>query len=118
MTQLPSVDLRGLRALVTGGATGIGLAITEALMAHGAGVHACGTKADALDSAKAALPGLGVSVVPREVGQLYVKNGWVSLVQLNNDWAQRQFVILFRSKDELNPAARELLGFLSRAKGV
>ena len=62
MTQLPSVDLRGLRALVTGGATGIGLAITKALMAHGAGVHACGTKADALDSAKAALPGLGVSV--------------------------------------------------------
>ena len=91
MTQLPSVDLRGLRALVTGGATGIGLAITEALMAHGAGVHACGTKADALDSAKAALPGLGVSVADitqeTQVRQLFadIEQRWGGLDILVNN---------------------------------
>ncbi len=55
-------DLQGRRALVTGGAQGIGLAITQALVAHGARVHICGTNAAALRDAQALLPGIGTSV--------------------------------------------------------
>ncbi len=55
-------DLNGHRALVTGGAQGIGLAITQALVAHGARVHICGTNATALKEAQQSLPGIGISV--------------------------------------------------------
>lgn len=55
-------NLDGRRALVTGGAQGIGLAITQALVAHGARVHICGTNAAVLKEAQASLPGLSVSV--------------------------------------------------------
>ena len=55
-------DLNGHRALVTGGAQGIGLAITQALVAHGARVHVCGTNATALKETAQSLPGIGISV--------------------------------------------------------
>lgn len=45
------VDLTGKKALVTGGAKGIGLAITRALAAAGAEVIACGRDAAALQAA-------------------------------------------------------------------
>ena len=48
MTAPISLSLPGQRALVTGGASGIGLAITQALVAQGAKVIICGTKAEAL----------------------------------------------------------------------
>ena len=57
-----SFDLHGQRALVTGGASGIGLAITQALVARGAKVHVCGTKAQVLSDAKAALPNVHTSI--------------------------------------------------------
>jgi DNA-binding transcriptional LysR family regulator len=57
--------------------------------------------------------GLGISVVPKEVGQLYVDNRLVSIVSLDNSWSQRQFVILYRSLEELTPAARQMLDFLT-----
>ena len=56
MTSSISLSLKGQRALVTGGASGIGLAITQALVAQGANVIICGTKTEALSQAKAALP--------------------------------------------------------------
>ena len=62
MNSLPSFNLQGKRALVTGGAHGIGLAITQALIAQGATVHVCGTQADVLTEAQQALPGLSISV--------------------------------------------------------
>ena len=55
-------DLNDRRALVTGGAQGIGLAITQALVAHGARVHICGTNATALKETAQSLPGIGISV--------------------------------------------------------
>ncbi len=55
-------DLNGRRALVTGGAQGIGLAITQALVAHGARVHICGTNAVALNQASQSLPSITSSV--------------------------------------------------------
>ena len=57
-----SFNLQGQRALVTGGASGIGLAITLALVANGAKVHICGTKTQALADAQAAHPEIHTSV--------------------------------------------------------
>ena len=62
MTSPFTFSLQGRRALVTGGAQGIGLAITQALVAHGAQVHICGTNEAALKDAQASLPGIGISV--------------------------------------------------------
>jgi NAD(P)-dependent dehydrogenase (short-subunit alcohol dehydrogenase family) len=50
--------LQGRHALVTGGGTGIGLAIARALAAQGAAVTITGRRAGVLDAAAAATPGL------------------------------------------------------------
>lgn len=55
-------NLDGQRALVTGGAQGIGLAITQALVAHGARVHICGTNAAALNDAQQSMAGISTSI--------------------------------------------------------
>jgi NAD(P)-dependent dehydrogenase (short-subunit alcohol dehydrogenase family) len=50
------IGLKGKRVLVTAGAQGIGLAITEAFVAAGALVHICDVNADFLTSAKEKYP--------------------------------------------------------------
>lgn len=57
--------------------------------------------------------GLGVSIVPREVGQMYVANQLVKTIPLKDDWAHRRFVICFRSHEELTPASKSLIDFLT-----
>ena len=56
--------------------------------------------------------GLGISVVPRQVAQIYVSAGQVCIVPLLNSWAQREFVICYRRHEDLTPAAARLLEFL------
>ena len=56
---------------------------------------------------------LGVSVVPRQVSQIYVSAGQVKLVRLLNDWSHREFAVCFRRRADLTPAAQRLLEFLS-----
>jgi NAD(P)-dependent dehydrogenase (short-subunit alcohol dehydrogenase family) len=56
-----NVTCQGLRAIVTAGAAGIGRAITETLIKAGARVHICDVDANALEQARVALPGLGVT---------------------------------------------------------
>ncbi len=53
MTASLNFQLTGQRALVTAGAQGIGLAITEALLQQGAEVHICDVDRVALDKTKA-----------------------------------------------------------------
>ncbi|MFT3717539.1 SDR family oxidoreductase [Pseudorhodoferax sp.] len=54
--------VEGLRVLVTAGAQGIGLAITEAFAAGGAQVHICDVDERALAEVRARWPGVGQSV--------------------------------------------------------
>lgn len=56
--------------------------------------------------------GLGISVVPREVSDIYVSAGHVRIIPLLNDWAHREFAICYRRQGDLTPAAERLLGFL------
>ncbi|MCB1396413.1 MAG: SDR family oxidoreductase [Rhodobacter sp.] len=51
-------DLQGRHALVTGGGTGIGLAIAQMLVAHGAQVTITGRRGDVLAQAAEGTPGL------------------------------------------------------------
>lgn len=55
---------------------------------------------------------LGISVVPREVSQMYVSAGQVRMVRLLNDWAPREFAICFRRQGDLPPAAARLVDYL------
>lgn len=52
------MDLAGNTVLITGGATGIGLAFAERFLAAGSRVVACGRREEALREARKALPGL------------------------------------------------------------
>ncbi len=52
----------GLRAVVTAGAAGIGRAITDALIDHGARVHICDSDPAALDAFRAAQPQAGATL--------------------------------------------------------
>ena len=54
-------QLTGQRAVVTAGAQGIGLAITEALLQQGAEVHICDVDRAALDKTKAQYPQVHIS---------------------------------------------------------
>ena len=62
------LDLAGRHAVVTGGATGLGFAIAQRLLASHAVVTLWDVNADALDLAKTQL-GLGVSTVVVDVGE-------------------------------------------------
>lgn len=53
---------KGLKAVVTAGASGIGRVIVETLRAHGARVHICDVSAEALAEARKALPDVGATL--------------------------------------------------------
>jgi DNA-binding transcriptional LysR family regulator len=56
--------------------------------------------------------GLGVAVVPRELGLLHAAGGALVLVELSNPWAERRFAICHRAGDELSPVAARLADWL------
>jgi NAD(P)-dependent dehydrogenase (short-subunit alcohol dehydrogenase family) len=71
----PDVSTKGLRVLVTAGASGIGRATAETFQAAGAKVHICDVSTDALAQFKQANPGITQSVCDvsdlRQVDQLF-----------------------------------------------
>lgn len=58
--------------------------------------------------------GLGIAVVPHQVGELYINTLNVNLVPLNDVWATRQLVVVFRAREQLNATAETLVNFLAQ----
>jgi NAD(P)-dependent dehydrogenase (short-subunit alcohol dehydrogenase family) len=72
-----NVACKGLRAIVTAGAAGIGRAIAETLMTAGAKVHVCDIDEAALDRVRKDLPGIGATradvAEPADVDKLFAE---------------------------------------------
>ncbi|MDE1182668.1 LysR substrate-binding domain-containing protein [Paraburkholderia sp.] len=58
--------------------------------------------------------GLGVTVVPEQVGQLYLNTLDVALLPLRDEWAVRQLVLIYRARDQLSASAAALVHFLGK----
>lgn len=58
--------------------------------------------------------GLGIAVVPHQVGELYINTLHVELVPLDDPWAIRQLVVVFREHGQLNATAATLVNFLTQ----
>ncbi|CAE6853091.1 HTH-type transcriptional regulator GltC [Paraburkholderia nemoris] len=56
--------------------------------------------------------GLGIAIVPEQVGLLYVNALDVRLLSLSDAWAVRQLIMIFKSRDQLSASAAALVGFL------
>ncbi|MFQ1000609.1 SDR family NAD(P)-dependent oxidoreductase [Modestobacter sp. SSW1-42] len=67
MTSAATFDFSGSVVLVTGGGSGIGLAITRAFLDAGATVAVTGRRADRLEQALAGAPGERTAAVPADV---------------------------------------------------
>ncbi|MCR5873618.1 LysR substrate-binding domain-containing protein [Phenylobacterium sp. J426] len=53
--------------------------------------------------------GVGVGVVPRTTAHRSSRTMSLAIVELDDDWAQRELKIVVRAEDELRPYARELV---------
>ncbi|RZL49334.1 MAG: LysR family transcriptional regulator [Variovorax sp.] len=60
--------------------------------------------------------GLGIAVVPREVVEPTLLEPSVRVIPLTDSWARRHFVVCYRDKESLSPAARMLLAHLEAAE--
>lgn len=58
--------------------------------------------------------GLGIAIVPRQVGELYLNTLDVAARPLADAWATRQLVVVFQSREQLSVSAAALVGFLCR----
>jgi DNA-binding transcriptional LysR family regulator len=58
--------------------------------------------------------GLAISLVPREVAQIYAQAYRLKLVPLAEAWAQRRFIICYRDAQSLAPAAQLLADHLAQ----
>jgi DNA-binding transcriptional LysR family regulator len=61
--------------------------------------------------------GLGVSVIPMQVGSAYASLASVKLIPLTDPWATRQFAVCFRDDATLQPAALRLVQHLTGGAG-
>ncbi len=59
--------------------------------------------------------GLAVSVIPRELAQPLAEAWKLSILELDEPWARRRFIICHRDPQTLTPAARDLLDYLTQA---
>ncbi|NML32300.1 LysR family transcriptional regulator [Paraburkholderia antibiotica] len=58
--------------------------------------------------------GLGLAVVPQQIGELYIKTLNVRLLPINESWAMRELVVIFRQRERLAAAAAALLDYLTQ----
>jgi DNA-binding transcriptional LysR family regulator len=60
--------------------------------------------------------GLSIALVPREVTNLYAQAYDLRVIELNENWAKRRFIVCHRGEDTLSSAAFELLSALTLKK--
>lgn len=58
--------------------------------------------------------GLGLAVVPQQIGELYTNTLNVRLLPINEPWALRELVVIFRQRERLSAAAAALLDYLTQ----
>ena len=58
--------------------------------------------------------GLGIAVVPQQIGEMYLNTLDVKLVPIHDAWAVRQLIIIFRHREQLTATATSLMNFLVR----
>lgn len=58
--------------------------------------------------------GLGLAVVPQQIGELYTNTLNVKLLPINESWALRELVVIFRQRERLSAAAAALLDYLTQ----
>ncbi|MFL9960202.1 LysR family transcriptional regulator [Paraburkholderia sediminicola] len=56
--------------------------------------------------------GLGIAIVPEQVGLLYVNALDVRLLSLTDAWAVRRLIMIFKARGQLSASAAALVGFL------
>ena len=61
--------------------------------------------------------GLAISLVPREVAEVYVRSYGLQMIPLAEPWAQRRFIICFRDAQSLSPSAQLLADHLAAQYG-
>ena len=60
--------------------------------------------------------GLAITLVPREVAELYAESHGLVLLDLKEPWARRRFILCHRGEDTMTPAAQLLLQALTARK--
>jgi DNA-binding transcriptional LysR family regulator len=56
--------------------------------------------------------GLGIAIVPEQVGLLYVNALDVRLLSLTDAWSVRRLILIFKAREQLSASAAALVGFL------
>lgn len=56
--------------------------------------------------------GLGITILPQQVGQLYLNTLDIALIPLAQAWATRELVILIKAREQLSACASSLVSFL------
>ena len=57
--------------------------------------------------------GLAISLVPREVAEVYARTYGLRMIPLAEPWAQRRFIICCRDAQGLSPSAQLLADHLA-----
>ncbi|OLL32406.1 LysR family transcriptional regulator [Burkholderia sp. SRS-W-2-2016] len=61
--------------------------------------------------------GLGIAVVPEQIGLLYVNTLDVRLLSLSDAWAERHLIMIFNAREQLSASAAALVAFLGNLPG-
>jgi DNA-binding transcriptional LysR family regulator len=56
--------------------------------------------------------GLGIAVVPQQIGEMYTSTLDVQLVPIRDPWAVRQLIVIYRDREQLTATTMSLLNFL------
>ncbi|HWZ49262.1 MAG TPA: LysR family transcriptional regulator [Herbaspirillum sp.] len=56
--------------------------------------------------------GLGIAVVPQQIGEMYIDTLDVRLVPIRDPWAVRHLIVIFRDYEQLTATAASLVNFL------